>query len=119
MLGNEGNHERLYISRGTPHTDTGANIVPLSAAKPCRRYGCRKYQTANGYCDEHQELARRIDTRDPAHKRGYDSNWSKFRAVYLRQHPTCIKCEKQASTVHHIKPLDEGGAKYDEINLVR
>jgi 5-methylcytosine-specific restriction protein A len=92
--------------------------MPISPNKPCRAYRCRAYQTANGYCADHQHLAERIDRRLPASQRGYDRTWSKFRAMYLRQHPICQRCGTPAKVVHHINPLDKGGAKYDETNLM-
>lgn len=91
--------------------------MPILPKKPCRKYGCRNYQTENGYCADHQDLAERVDRRVAAHLRGYDSRWTKFRAMYLRQHPVCSRCNTPATVVHHINPLDKGGAKYDEDNL--
>ena len=91
--------------------------MPMAAKLPCRKYGCRYYQTNGGYCDEHQGLVKRIDYREAANKRGYDNNWTKFRAMYLRQHPVCNRCNRPASVPHHVVHLDNGGAKYDEDNL--
>jgi len=55
------------------------------------------------------------DNRPPAHKRGYDNRWRKFRNWYIRRHPLCEDCLKHGITtpakiVDHIKPLNQGGA---------
>ena len=92
--------------------------MPTRANIPCRKYGCKNYQLQCGFCQDHQELVKRIDYREPANKRGYDAAWTKFRVMFLRQHPVCKQCSGVASVVHHIIPLDESGAKYDENNLM-
>lgn len=91
--------------------------MPYAANKTCRKYGCPKYQVRDGYCEDHQELAIRVDRRPAASERGYDANWSKFSRSFLRANPVCAKCGQAAEIVHHIKPLSEGGAKYDVNNL--
>ena len=83
--------------------------------KACAKHGCRNYAEIGSYCSEHQPV--RVDDRANASDRGYDSRWTKFRAMYLRQHPVCERCGKEANVVHHIKPLDEGGEQYNETNL--
>jgi 5-methylcytosine-specific restriction endonuclease McrA len=65
---------------------------------------------------EHQPV--RVDDRVPANQRGYDSIWTKFRDMYIRQHPVCVRCGSVAKVVHHIIPIgSEGGDKWDERNL--
>jgi 5-methylcytosine-specific restriction protein A len=70
----------------------------------------------SSYCETHQPT-RDDPFRKSAIERGYDSNWTKFRDMYIRQHPVCNRCDRVATVVHHIKPLDEGGDKHDESNL--
>jgi len=47
--------------------------------------------------------------RASAHARGYDGEWRKVAAAYLREHPVCVHCERTgrvvaAREVDHIKP---------------
>jgi 5-methylcytosine-specific restriction protein A len=91
--------------------------MPKRPLKACCRYGCRSYAIdGSSYCDEHHPI-RDDPFRKSAQERGYDSRWTKFRAMYLRQHPICERCGKAANVVHHRKPIDEGGEQYDELNL--
>lgn len=89
--------------------------MPKRTPKSCGRFGCKGYAEQGYFCLQHQP--KREDERVPANQRGYDSHWTKFRDMYLRQHPVCCRCSKAANVVHHIKPLDEGGDQYDEANL--
>jgi 5-methylcytosine-specific restriction enzyme A len=58
------------------------------------------------------------DDRPSASERGYDSDWSKLRKKFLREHPQCAKCGRAAYIAHHIVPIDEGGERLDEGNLM-
>lgn len=76
------------------------------------------------YCPTHKEAAERQydEQRGPAHKRGYDHDWSKARKMQLAAHPLCQECEKigrttAATMVHHEKPIREGGKRLDPDNL--
>ena len=89
--------------------------MPKRTPKSCGRHGCRSYAEQGYYCNEHQP--KREDDREPAHMRGYDSNWSKFARMYKRQHPLCARCGHATEVPHHIVALDDGGDKYDESNL--
>ena len=97
--------------------------------RPCKEFGC-KHLVRRGYCDLHQQLhqtkykhasiesKREYDKRRPtSRQRGYDTNWDKFRRLYLRKHPLCHKCQSLAVIPHHIEPLPYG-SKYDEDNLM-
>lgn len=49
------------------------------------------------------------DTRQSAHKRGYDSKWQRARKAFLNKHPLCVTCKRggrvtQATVVDHIVP---------------
>ncbi len=96
----------------------------------CKKAGCNKFQTKNGYCDEHQfmyvEYEKKKDTRKQhtAHVQGaYDWQWTKCRNSYISKHPLCEDCLTRGKTtpareVHHITPLEFGGNKYNYDNLV-
>ena len=61
--------------------------------------------------------------RGSSTQRGYDRKWGKARRVYLTKNPLCIDCKakgitRAANVVHHIIPLDQGGAKYSSNNLM-
>lgn len=48
--------------------------------------------------------------------------WRRCRHAYLAEHPLCAECEKQgrvaaARVVDHIRPINEGGDKFDFDNL--
>jgi 5-methylcytosine-specific restriction endonuclease McrA len=53
---------------------------------------------------------------------GSDRRWRKLRAQKLEHEPRCESCLtkgklSQATTVHHRRPISQGGAKYDPANL--
>jgi 5-methylcytosine-specific restriction enzyme A len=89
----------------------------------CGHVGCRTL-TADSYCAEHAPLHEvREDHRDSASARGYDSLWHKVRNRYIASHPLCERCGERgltvvASVVHHKVPLDQGGARFDQTNLM-
>jgi 5-methylcytosine-specific restriction endonuclease McrA len=48
---------------------------------------------------------REHDARRPsAVARGYGSKWREARAGFLAKHPTCCRCGKPATVVHHTTP---------------
>jgi len=56
-------------------------------------------------------VASRVDAppRQSAHQRGYDWQWRRYRAAYLREHPLCIACLGEGRTtaadvVDHVVP---------------
>lgn len=54
-----------------------------------------------------------------AAERGYDHRWRKVRLVVLdRDDHRCCWCGLPATTVDHVRPLAEGGARLDPTNLV-
>lgn len=84
--------------------------MPARPKRPCNRPGCRRLTTER-YCEEHmREYRQRQDReRGTAHERGYDARWRRARAVYLREHPLCVRCEREgritpATVVDHIVP---------------
>ena len=59
------------------------------------------------YCEEHEALHR--GDRASSSKRGYNRQWQKARARYLKAHPLCVQCLKEghavtATVVDHIRP---------------
>lgn len=53
--------------------------------------------------------------------KGSDRRWRKLRAQALNTEPRCVLCLREgrltaATTVDHIVPISEGGAKYDPTN---
>jgi 5-methylcytosine-specific restriction enzyme A len=54
--------------------------------------------------------------------KGSDRRWRKLRARKLADEPRCERCLEKglvtmATEVHHVLPINEGGAKYDYANL--
>lgn len=50
------------------------------------------------------------------------ANWKRLRQMQLNQEPLCRECKKQgkvkeATVVDHIIPIEEGGPRYDMLNL--
>lgn len=64
----------------------------------CRAPGCGKLIDAPGHCDRHKKQVRKEQDqrRGTAAERGYDSRWAKARVFYLRKHPFCVYCLRQA-----------------------
>ena len=97
----------------------------------CKWKGCDELALGQ-YCPEHaieyEKQAADADRdyqreRGSASARGYDRRWRDVRIRYMRAHPLCQQCQaygrtKAAFLVHHIKPINEGGARYDTANLL-
>jgi 5-methylcytosine-specific restriction enzyme A len=62
-----------------------------------------------------ERLAAADRARPNARRRGYNSDWERYREDYLRRHPTCA-CGAHATLVDHIKPVSMGGAFWDLVN---
>ena len=95
--------------------------MPQAPHKPCLHYGCPNYRVKNGYCEDHQSdyvPRHKRDHRKPASQRGYDTAWNTFARYYKRRHPVCKQCGRPTQVPHHIVPLEDGGDKYDEANLM-
>jgi len=93
--------------------------MPYKAKKPCAHRGCTAL-TSNRYCyvhaKEHMKNYNKFQ-RDPKANKRYGSRWREIRAVHLAENPLCVKCKEAdrltpADTVHHIKPLSEGGTHH-------
>lgn len=70
--------------------------MPMKPKKPCRHPGCPKL-TDGLYCEEHEALHR--GDRASSSKRGYNRQWQKARARYLKAHPLCVQCLKEGHAV--------------------
>ncbi len=98
--------------------------MPIKPPHPCNHPGCPSL-THSRFCLVHakQEQQRSDNLRPSSNQRGYDLIWSQFRKMYLSAHPFCIPCQHEGHTtlatiVHHIKPLEHGGARLDESNVM-
>jgi 5-methylcytosine-specific restriction protein A len=86
----------------------------------CKHPGCT-IVAPPGYCKDHGPPSSPVDEkkRNPF----YDSaRWRKCRARQLSRQPICEGCIrwgmlKPAEIVHHITPIEDGGAKLDPNNL--
>jgi 5-methylcytosine-specific restriction protein A len=81
-------------------------IIPNRAKRPCKHIGCAAL-VDSGFCIKHTKP--KIDKRESASVRGYDSKWRKVRQGYLLHHPLCVSCKQidiltTATVVDHIKP---------------
>lgn len=82
--------------------------MPRRPKTPCRHPGCPELiPYGQKYCETHKKLHPE-ETRS-AGKRGYGSRWQKFSRNYLKEHPLCVRCQKEgkyvrATVVDHIKP---------------
>lgn len=82
--------------------------MPTKPMRPCSYPGCREL-TDQGRCAKHPQVRHYDDRRLSAAKRGYDGQWRKARAGFLKKHPLCVDCEKEgqlnaATEVDHIIP---------------
>lgn len=92
----------------------------------CRNKRCPEI-TTDDYCEEHRDekWAGYDDgerNRLSSAERGYDATWRKARDRYIKRNPLCERCDSRGYTepaelVHHIVPLEDGGARLDPDNL--
>lgn len=71
------------------------------------------------YLPERTVQGRRIEANTPFYQ---SQQWRRVRKQYLEQHPLCVECQSEgrivpARVVDHIKPINEGGARFDFKNL--
>ena len=99
--------------------------MPRKPKSPCSYPGCPNLCDGQ-YCDIHKTSEnRKYDKyeRNQESKAVYHSKrWQVVRKMYIESHPVCEDCLKHrqftpAEEVHHIVPLADGGAPYDESNL--
>lgn len=88
--------------------------MPMLPQQPCRVAGC----PVLGPCAKHArpvvvQPARRLydDRRGSSTARGYDRQWRKLRADFLKRFPMCRLCMRaKAVLVDHIRPKVLGGS---------
>lgn len=86
---------------------------PTYCASPsCNRFSVK----GSAYCEEHRaERQRAVGQLYDAERgtpaaRGYNKAWHRIRGKKLKEQPLCELCRvAKADTVHHIKPLRQGG----------
>ena len=94
----------------------GDDNMPYKPKKPCAHRGCPDL-TSERYCEAHKKAdMKRYNRyeRDPKSAKRYGSQWRKIRREYLAAFPLCEICKDEgrltpATTVHHRKPLSQGG----------
>ena len=100
--------------------------MPKKAKRPCRYRGCPNLtDDRSGYCNEHKSMAASEYNRfgrGYRHSSRYGYQWRKIRDYFLAANPFCELCKRDgrytdATEVHHIKPLSEGGTN-DADNLM-
>lgn len=100
----------------------------MRAARPCLQPGCPTLVRNAIRCATHQQQwATKHDAADrirrgSARDRGYDGTWERVRRMKLRANPLCERCgaegiTRTADLVHHVVPLNDGGARLDMANL--
>lgn len=101
-------------SRGVISFPIGVCVVP-------RRPG-ERFLKANRL--QQQEKQKKQDKeRGSASARGYSRHWRSVREMKLRRSPLCERCQEEglvteATEVHHIVPISDGGAPYAFDNLM-
>lgn len=97
------------------------NDMPRKPKRPCSHPGCPNL-TESRFCPEHEKQEnKRYEKydRDPQAKRRYGRAWKRIRDRYIHAHPLCEGClekgiYREATEVHHVLPLAEGGDHRDE-----
>ena len=86
--------------------------MPTRPKKPCSYPRCPELVAKGAYCEKHKKQEhKRLDSyRGTPKERGYDTQWTKVRAMKLQQDPLCEFCESigkvtPAVLVHHIKTI--------------
>jgi 5-methylcytosine-specific restriction protein A len=88
----------------------------MSPIKLCLELGCGKPRVTRGRCREHATENRRY-TRSVNDGFYSSKAWRMTRKAYLFANPLCEDCADVASDVHHVVPIEDGGAKRDPANL--
>ena len=71
------------------------------------------------FCDAHHHLRRSRRRSGTPRRAGYDKEWKRFSAWFLKQNPRCVHCPEPATIVHHIDGKGPRGPKgYDPENLL-
>ncbi|MFI3167112.1 MAG: HNH endonuclease [Bacillota bacterium] len=99
--------------------------MPTKPKTPCRYPSCPELTTER-YCEKHKKLEEKNYNqyqRNKKTQRFYQSKeWLALRKVKLASQPMCEECLRngkyvKAKMVDHIKPIRQGGAMLDIVNL--
>jgi 5-methylcytosine-specific restriction enzyme A len=87
----------------------------------CAADGCPE-QVERGYCAEHAPK-RAPSSRSPSSYVTGTARWRRLKARVLKRDEYVCRlglpgCLVEATTVDHVNPVSQGGAPYDEANLV-
>lgn len=88
--------------------------MPTSPPTRCSDPECHEL-TTQGRCEQHQRKA--WANRSKAWGKGSTRRWRELRARVLDDEPDCRRCGRPSTEVDHIRPLSEGGSKWDRANL--
>lgn len=92
--------------------------MPHKPKRPCRYSGCPNLTAdSSGYCNAHKSLQVNHYNkyfRPYKNSERYGYQWRKLRSCFLAANPLCELCKQEgkfveATEVHHIKPLADGG----------
>lgn len=89
--------------------------MPTAPPSRCTDPECHDLATTNGRCDAHQRPP--WQQRSKAWGKGSTTAWRRFRRDQLRREWLCRHCGTKATEVDHIRPLSQGGAKWDPGNV--
>jgi len=88
--------------------------MPTRPPRACAAPGCPRLVTDTARCPEHEKARHRAidERRGSSTERGYGSDWQRFRAWWLSQHPLCVECEREgrvevATDVDHVVSIAE------------
>ena len=100
----------------------GVIFMPHKPKRPCRYSGCSNLTVdSSGYCNVHKPLVIRQRNnffnkfcRPYKNSERYGYQWRKLRNCFLASNPLCEMCKQEgkfteATEVHHVKPLADGG----------
>lgn len=93
------------------------------AHRPCLIHGCPHIAVFGGRCLEHareyeRQTAQAYEAQRPtSRERGYDAKWTRVRREYLKHNPVCAYCDAEATDVHHLQSIRQGGTN-DTSNLI-
>lgn len=98
--------------------------MPAKLATPCAYRGCAQL-THERYCSTHKKEkwkgddARKETTEAGQRDRRFYSSatWQRLRTLHIRGEPLCRECGSAGEVVDHIKPISQGGDRFNPINL--
>ena len=77
--------------------------MPSKPKRLCKKQGCSNL-TDEGYCTEHKRIKNKSKQNTNFWHSWYSSSrWRKVRLIFLSKNPICVKCNRPATVVDHIK----------------